>query len=163
MNIIKDFEAIRDIPYRIPTWLDEVDNCCNGKHKILKDIFTKNWFKVRYRICSFLWSTIDIPKEISNISHNDYSTHLYLEVYINNWVIIDATWDIGIKNLFHINNWDGKTDTQIAVRPLEIFSPEKSAEIMENENNEEILNDLSINWKFYEAFNNWLVENREFK
>lgn len=92
-----------------------------------------------------MWSTIDIPKEISNISHNDYSTHLYLEVYINNWVIIDATWDIGIKNLFHINNWDGKTDTQIAVRPLEIFSPEKSAEIMENENNEEILNDLSIN------------------
>jgi len=76
------------------------------------------------------------------------------------WVTVDAAWDIGLKNIFHVNEWDGKSDTEIAVKVLEIFSPEKSAEIMDGENNDDLLSDLKINGGFYKVFNEWLDKNR---
>ena len=161
MNIIEAFEIVRDIPYRIPLALGEKDVCCSGKHKLLKDLFIKQVFEVRYRVCSFLWSSISLPNKISNISHNDLSSHVWLEVLINGkWIIVDATWDIGIKNILHVNEWDGKSNTETAVKPLEIFNPQKSAYIMNSNNNEKILNNLKINGEFYRAFNDWLAKQR---
>jgi len=161
MDIIKVFKTVRDMPYRIPLALGERDVCCGGKHKILQDLLSKEGFEVRYRVCSFLWSSMDLPDKISNISHDDMCTHVWLEVNIDNeWVVVDATWDIGLKNIFHINEWDGKSNTKIAVRPLEIFSLQKSAEIMGSENDEYILNDLKTNGEFYKALNDWFAEQR---
>jgi len=161
MNVIKSFKTVRDLPYRIPLALGEKDVCCSGKHKILKDLLVKEGFKVRYRVCSFLWSSIDLPEKVLNISHDNNSTHVWLEVNINNeWIVVDATWDSGLKNIFHVNEWDGKSNTEIAVKPLEIFNPQKSADIMDNESDEEILSDLKTNWEFYKAFNDWLNEQR---
>lgn len=161
MTIIKAFKTVRDMPYRIPLALGKKDVSCSGKHKILKDLFAEQGFKVRYRVCSFLWSSIDLPSEVLNVPHDDLSSHVWLEVEINNeWVIVDATWDIGIKNILHVNEWDGKSNTETAVKPLEIFTPQKSADIMNGENDEDILIDLKINGEFYEAFNNWLVKQR---
>ncbi|MCX6739793.1 MAG: hypothetical protein NTZ49_01020 [Candidatus Parcubacteria bacterium] len=161
MDIKSVFKTVRNIPYRIPVVLGEKDDCCSGKNKALKDLLNKQGLEVRYRVCGFLWSTIDLPKKVSKIPHDDYSTHLYLEALINKkWVIIDATWDIGLKNIFHINKWDGKSNTEIAVKPIEIFSPQKSADIMNSENIEEMKKDRKVNGRFYEAFNNWLNEVR---
>lgn len=161
-KLIADFKTVRDIPYRIPLTLDEKDNCCSGKHKLLKDLLIKQGLGVRYRICSFRWSSINLPEKVSGISHNDLCTHLYLEVLIDGqWIVVDATWDSSIRKILHVNEWDGKSDTEIAVQPIEIFSPKKSADIMNNENNDEILSDLRINGEFYRAFNDWLEENRK--
>ena len=161
MNTIKAFKIARDIAYRIPLSLDEKDDCCSGKHKLLKDILEKQGLEVRYRVCSFLWSSIDLPEKVSSVHHDDNCTHVWLEVFINGeWVIVDATWDSGLKNIFHVNEWDGKTNTQIAVKPIKIFSPQKSEDIMNHENDEDILNDLKINGEFYKAFNDWLEEQR---
>jgi hypothetical protein len=158
---MKIFETVRDIPYKIPLSLDEEDTCCSGKHKLLKDLLTKQGFKVRYRVCSFVWSSMNLPDKVSRIPHDENSQHIWLEVLIDNrWVTVDATWDIGIKKIFHVNEWDGQSDTEIAVQPLEVFTPERSASIIENESDEDILNDLRINKDFYEAFNNWLAEQR---
>ena len=161
MDIIKAFQTVRDMPYRIPLALGEKDFCCSGKHKILKDLLIRQGFEVRYRVCSFLWSSIDLPSEVSDVPHDDLSSHVWLEVLIDGeWIVVDATWDSGLKNILHVNEWDGKSNTQPAVKPIEIFSPQKSADIMNNENDEDILNDLKINGEFYKAFNDWLEEQR---
>lgn len=161
MTIIDAFHTVRDIPYRIPLRLGERDVSCSGKHAMLKDFFTSQGLEVRYRVCSFLWSSIGLPDKVSCVPHEDMSSHVWLEVFMSGeWIIVDATWDAGVRNILHVNEWDGASSTQTAVKPLEIFSPERSAEIMGSVNNDEILNDLNRNGEFYAAFNTWLAENR---
>lgn len=161
MNTVEAFRTVRDMPYRIPLALGEKDVCCSGKHKLLKDLFEKQGLEVRYRVCTFLWSSIDLPEKVSNVHHDDNSTHVWLEVLINDeWIIVDATWDYDLKNIFHVNEWDGKSNTEPAVKPIEVFSSQKSADIMNNESDEDVLNDLKINGEFYKAFNVWLEEQR---
>lgn len=162
MNFIKKFNEIRDIPYKIPLSIHEKSQNCCGKHIELKKYFEKHWLEVRYRVCSFLWSSIHLPEKVKNIPHDDYSMHVYLEVYIENkWVAVDATWDSEIEDILLVNTWDGKIDTKIAVEPIEIFSLEKSKEIMQNPDNQEILDDLEKHGEFYKVFNNWLEEVRK--
>ena len=58
------------------------------------------------------------------------------------------------------DEWDGKSDTKIEIKPIKIFTPEKSSEIVKNQNKDVITRDLKINGKFYQAFNEWLDKNR---
>ncbi len=161
MSIIRTFEKVRDIPYRIPLSLNEEDDCCSGKHKKLYDALTTQGYEVRYRVCAFVWSSLNLPFELSNVPHDNDCTHTYLEIKIDgSWKILDATWDKLLK-IFHINEWDGKSGTEIAVKPTRIFSPRKSLEIVMNSQTEEaIKKDLEINGKFYKGFNEWLDKNR---
>ena len=162
MNIISIFKTIRDMPYKIPLSLKEKDNCCYGKHKRLKNLLIKQGLNVRYRVCSFLWSSLDLPKKLLDIPHDDYGLHSYLEVLINGkWIIVDATWDIGLKNVFHINEWNGKLDTEIAVKPIKIFTLRESEDIMNGKNDDETVDDLGMDLEFCKAFNNWIEENRK--
>ena len=161
MDLISLFNSIRDIPYRIPLKLDEEDNCCSGKHEKLFKLLTKQGHKVRYRVCVFLWSSLNLPPELKNIPHEAHSTHTYLEISLEvNSKILDATWDKGLKNLFHINNWDGKSNTEIAIKPAQIFTPEKSLQIVNNQDEKAIKKDLKINGEFYKGINKWLDKNR---
>lgn len=161
MNLISLFNLIRDIPYRIPLKWGEQDDCCNGKHRRLLKTLAEEGYKVRYVVCVFLWSDLNLPDELKEIPHENDCTHVYLDIFLNNsWVTLDATWDKCLKKVFAVNEWDGKSDTTIAVKPIQTFSPEKSARIMTNQNEESINKDLEKNSKFYEAFNNWLVEIR---
>lgn len=76
-------------------------------------------------------------------------------------MIVDPTWDIGLKSIFSINEWNLNKNQKIAVKPIKKFSLKKSADIMNNEDDQEILDDLKINGKFYKALNDWLAEIRE--
>jgi hypothetical protein len=90
------------------------------------------------------------------ISHENITTHVYLEVLIkNNWLDVDATWDSGLKSIFTINQWKG-VNNAIAVHIIKKFSLEKSQEIMDNENETEITKDLKLNGEFYKKINIWL-------
>lgn len=162
MDLISVFNSIQDIPYRIPLKWGEEDNCCSGKHKRLLTLLAKRGYKVRYRVCVFLWHSLNLPPELEKISHDANCTHTYLEIYLNNsWKILDATWDIGLKSLFYINEWDGKSDTKIAVKPIKIFTPKKSLDIINSQNEKAIKRDLKINGVFYKEFNKWLDKNRK--
>jgi len=162
MDLISLFNSIRDIHYRISLKWGEEDNCCSGKHKKLFKLLIKKGYEVRYRVCVFLWSSLNLPPELEKISHGDDCTHTYLEIKIDgDWKILDATWDNRLKGLFHINEWDGKSNTEIAVKPTKIFTPQKSLEIVNNQNEEVIKKDLQINGKFYKEFNRWLDKNRK--
>lgn len=157
MNLLKKFKEIRDIPYRIPLSLSENDDCCSGKHMLLKEYFDENWIESRYRVCSFLWSTISMPDELRRLPHNDYCTHVYLEVLIDwIWIDLDATWDLGIGDYFNVNEWNWKNNTKIALRLLKKFSIEESKIIMEEESEQDILDDLEKHYDFYKWFNEWL-------
>ena len=161
MNKIEIFNKIRNIPYRIPLKWGEEDNCCSGKSEKLFDLLTKEGYEVRYRVCVFLWESINLPEELQKIPHDKDCTHTFLEIKIDGeWKVLDSSWDKGLKNLFHVNEWDGKSDTQTAVKPIKILSPEKSLEIVNEQDEEVITKDLEINGEFYKAFNEWLEKNR---
>ena len=158
-KLTKIFNQVRDIPYNIPLSPKETDYCCSGKHKIFKQLLENLAYQVRYRVVSFTWDSLKLPTEIFAIPHENSSTHVYLEIFIDNqWQDVDVTWDIGLKSIFPINQWNGGKNI-IAVPVLKKFSSKKSQEIMDNETEEEITNDLKINGKFYEAFNWWLESN----
>jgi len=162
MDLISIFNSIRDIPYSIPLTWEEEDNCCSGKHEKLLNLLKKEGYEVRYRVCAFLWSSLNLPPELESIPHDKDCTHTYLEININgDWKILDATWDKGVKNILQVNEWDGKSDTKIGVKSIKIFTPQKSLEIVNNQNEELINKDLEINGEFYKGFNEWLVKNRK--
>ena len=163
MNIIKEFNKVRDIPYRIPLSLEEPDDCCSGKADKLFKIFKDGGYNARYRLCTFRWSSLNLPKELQDIPHDDNSSHSYLEIEIDGkWKIIDVTWDKGLKGLFVVNEWDGKSDTEIAVPCIECLSPEKSLGYIKHVSTPEaIMSDLKLNGDFYKAFNKWLDDNRK--
>lgn len=156
-NFLSDsFILFRDIPYKIPNSISDIDCCCNWKHRLYKDFLEKKWLYVRYRVCSFLWSDLNIPWDILKLT-DDFSTHVYLEVFINwKWIDVDLTWDSLILKKFKINNWDWENNTQIAVTPKEIYSIEKSQEIMKNIDYIELDNYFSKNKLFITYLNNWI-------
>ena len=79
------------------------------------------------------------------------------------WKVLDATWDKGLVGTFEINEWDGKSSTDIAVKAVEVFSPEKSLEIVNNQDEELITNDLKLNGNIHAGFKTWLEEIRNTK
>jgi len=162
MNIVEEFKKVRDIPYRIPLSIEEPDECCTGKTDMLFRIFKKGGYDVRYRLCTFRWSDLNLPKEIQGIPHDDESSHTYLEIRIDGeWRIIDATWDRKLKGIFNINEWDGKSDAEIAVPTRECLSPEKSLGYIKHTSTPEAITaDLKVNGEFYKAFNEWLETKR---
>jgi len=156
------FNSIRDIPYRIPLSLNEPDQCCTGKCQLLKQKLTQAGYQVRYRVCTFSWNSLDLPPSILNIPNRDLATHVYLEILLKHiWVTLDPSWDAGLKDIFPINEWDGFSNTELAVPLTQIFYPAKSAEIMRRYNDQAILKDLKINRQFYQAFNEYLEKERK--
>ena len=131
-DIVKEFKKIRDIPFRIALSPRESADDCLGKAERLFKVFKKYRFEVRYRVCMIKWSTLNFPKEVTKMPHDDNCSHTYLEVKTNGkWKIIDATWDKGLKNLFPINEWGGKSDNKVAIPCFKILSPEESSEYKE--------------------------------
>lgn len=162
MNLVSLFNSIRDIPYKIPLKWEEEDNCCSGKHEKLFNLLTKNGCNVRYRVCIFLWSSLNFPPELEKIPHSGECTHTYLEIKIGGiWKILDATWDSKLKDIFNVNEWDGKSVTGIAVKPIQIFTSKKSLEIVSNNSKQDMEKDLQINGQFYKAFNDWIERIRQ--
>ena len=159
---IQIFESIRDIPYNIPLIADEKSCDCVGKNQLLKTALEEMGLDVRWRICTFVWSEMNIPKNILEVNHDDNASHAYLEININGlWNAVDATWDKKLSPVFSIGEWDGENATEIGVQCKEIYSPEESEEIMLSLNNtnefkKAFEEDFAINGKFYRAFNDWL-------
>ena len=164
--LVKEFEGVRDIPYRLPLSTTERNDSCAGKTTLLFKRLTDLGYDCRYRICSFRWSDLDIPAEVINIPHKDDSTHVYLEVEIDGeWKNVDPSWDRSLNKILPVNNWDGKSDTQVAVPALELYSTEKSGEFFEQEElsaeSKKIIEErIEKNGPFFRAFNDWLAVNR---
>ena len=63
-EIIKAFNEVRDLPYHCPECLEEEDYRCWGKHRILLKRLLELGYKVRLRVCDFIWNEPKLPEEI---------------------------------------------------------------------------------------------------
>ena len=116
---IKLFNSIRDIPYLIGQ--KEVDASCYAKTKILGDLLIRTGLNCQVFYCQFLWKNLRIPKKLLDLTKKPYSRHYFLKVYIperKKWVYVDPTWDKGLRTKFKISEWDGLSNTILAVSPL---------------------------------------------
>lgn len=111
----KLFLAVRDIPYRIGT--RQNDASCVAKTKLLGELLSRIGLKCQ------VWKTVvrreetKISTELLKLAPRPTVDHFFLKILIpekNDWKIVDATWDSGLKDLFHINKWDGVSDTKLA-------------------------------------------------
>lgn len=159
-QISEIFNKVRDIPYYIPITLKEDDFCCSGKSLLLKKELDKIGIESRFSVGWFYWSSMDLPISLMNIPHDEDCTHTWVEIYLNNkWIKLDPSWDSKLSSILPIAQFDGENDTVLAVKIEEYFSPEKSKEIVANQEKEgskEIIEDLERNRNFYKAFNEYL-------
>jgi hypothetical protein len=151
-DAVEYFRFVRDIPFRLPMSADEPDYTCVGKHIVLKALLSSLGFEVRYATCEWLWSSLDLPKSLKEIPHDDSCGHVYLEVYNKEqkrWMNVDATWDKRIAQKLPISEWDGRNDTRIAVKPTKMLK--EKIDKLERSNFEKV-----ADRQFLEAFNRWL-------
>lgn len=156
------FEEIRDIPYSIPESFTLQNTWCSWKAILLKQKLENLWITCHYRVCDFYWDTLNIPDNILKIPHDNYSTHVYIEMnFDGKEIILDPTWDMWLKDIFQINIWDKQNSTDIAVSYNEIFSIEKSTLIMENINECDFQVYMNRNKDFCSALNNYFDQVRK--
>ena len=167
VDAVSYFAYVRDIAFRMPLSVGEPEYNCWGKHVVLKNLLSSLGFKVRYALCRFSWNSLDIPESLKQIPHEDVA-HIYLEVYNKEearWMTVDATWDKGLVSKLPVSEWDGRSDTAIAVKPIERLKPIETQEEFDKWSDlpsEEkwlslpMSSPLKVNGKFYEALNQWL-------
>lgn len=125
---IKLFIAIRDIPYRLS---DGRHNCsCSAKTKILGEIFMRLGLNCRVAKCKFKWEKLRMPKSLLNLrrklGEEMISEHTFLRVFIpesKQWITVDPTWDKELSSVFPVADWDGLTDTILAVKTNHFTEP----------------------------------------
>ena len=151
------FRFVRDIPYGLPGY------DCYAKNSVLRVLLESSSFKVRFAVCEFYWKDLKLPQKILAVPHEEKCTHTFLEVKSGQkWLKVDATWDSGLKDVLEIANWDGKSDTLVAVPAIKFYSQEKSQKQVILEASEEFLKrDWKANGKFYQAFSDWLAKRRK--
>ncbi|MDP8298602.1 MAG: hypothetical protein P9L88_01660 [Candidatus Tantalella remota] len=133
---ISVFDHIRDILYYMdpalfdlekgPTkMLEQCDGSCTPKHYLLGEMFGLLEIEVKYLTFRFRWDDMDVesPKEVRALASVIPDTyHLACRVMLDGkWVLVDATWDTGLKESgFPVNEkWNGFADTVLAVKSLE--------------------------------------------
>lgn len=165
MSIVEEIRAIRDIPYRIPLALEEVDHCCIGKHRLAKKVLERHGYVVRFRLGEFLWSKMKLPSDLLRIPHEDLCQHVFLEYkHGEEWRVLDITWEQPLMSVLPFVDWDGASSTALAVPVDKRLSPEESERIMSLEG--EALRkatdeDLGKSGSFYAALNTYLEGVRE--
>jgi len=161
-DIKEIFERVRDIPFRIPTRFGEQDFSCTGKCKILYDRLLGVNQLACYRVCSFLWDDLPLPDYLRRTPHDEECTHVYMEVFLGDRCVrVDPTWDKKLGKVFGISQWDGESDTVIAVKPTRVLSLEEGLDLIADDYTKDAIErDLVKNGQFYGAFNSWLEKIR---
>ncbi len=173
-KIVRVFEIVRDIPYgdiqpRSPekTW-KEKKGPCSTKNIILFDVYSAMGIPVRKWMCSFEYKKSRKFTQQMNflLDRPIIVLHTFIKIKIGKkWVIVDATNDpcleiIGAKVQ---SNWDGKSDTLLAVKPKEFFHvkdiDKKKQEFYSYETNLQKEN----RQKFMKLFFEWIDKVREQK
>ncbi|MFP3945386.1 MAG: transglutaminase domain-containing protein [Archaeoglobaceae archaeon] len=135
-KLVNIFKKVRDIPYgtlgsgsRDPLKVYRNNRgTCSGKHFLLRDLFLSLGMKVKDMVCFHYYSqmprSIDYPPQLMQLLEDNKGVpdyHNYLQVYNGDWLTVDATFDYPLKDYFVVNEWDGKTDTRLSVKPVEMW------------------------------------------
>jgi arylamine N-acetyltransferase len=160
------FRLARDIPFRTALSIQDQGYACVAKPEILDRMLQTLGLESRHIICKFNWEDLGVPDDVLEHDHETPETHEYLEVYLpeeDKWVKVDPNWDSKIQHPeIPIAEWDGKTDTKLAVKPVETLSPEESKEFIEQDSTKEARKDyFKRNREFFKAMNQWLESLRK--
>ncbi len=141
-KVVKLFERVRDIPYgdigsRDPKDVYEQNKgTCSGKHELLKELYQELSIEVKDFITMHKFNNlkVDFPDEIKAILNRTQivDPHNFFKIKRDNkWITVDSTWDKPLKTLgFPVNeNWDGKTDMELCVVPIELFEAKNPIEL----------------------------------
>jgi hypothetical protein len=134
VNLAKNlFNTVRDIPYRIPLKLDDPNNSCHGKSILLHNLLKSYNYNSRIMLCTFKWSDLRIDDSCKKLIVKDVEHHYFVELNLDSrWIKLDTTIDSGLGKKLPINDWDGKSDTKIAVVPIKFLSEEESSKILKS-------------------------------
>lgn len=132
-QVISLFEKIRDIPYGSIGSRDPFEvyrnntGTCSGKHELLKTLYHELGIQTQDYIAMhrFIDMPVQYPERIVEILKRSdiIDPHNFFKILVDEkWVTIDVTWDKPLHSYgFPVNeNWDGKRDMQICVKPLTI-------------------------------------------
>ncbi len=146
------FEVVRDIPYSL--WNNKPDYNCVVKNDILMNLFENMGLECRRRVCIFHWEDLPIPDYVLKHPHSDPSYHEFLEVNIDDsFIRVDPSWDALLAPKFPVNRWDGESNMDIAVDPIEILPVEDSQRVRDKISENEY---TDTNDKFYFELNRYL-------
>ncbi len=158
-RIAELYKKVQNVPYYC---LEEKDftklfelnkGSCAEKNTYLGEAYKKFGLDVKYYLISFNWSRLPIPSYVLEKLNDIIGKHLALKAKINeNWLWVDATWDPPLEKAgFPVTkNWEGTSDTKLAVKPLKIveFEPEQKFKV-------------STSLEFYKELNNYLERIRK--
>ena len=131
-QIVKFFEIVRDIPYGLYTPISPENTwrhkkgTCSTKNLILKDLYLAIGVPVRVWMCSFaFYPSEKFTDEMNGLLDPPIIVHhTFLKIELDGkWIIADATHDLFLKTFgFNVvENWDGKSDTLLAVKAIDYF------------------------------------------
>lgn len=175
-KLVAIFENVRDIPYgtigsgsRNPLEVYRNNRgTCSGKHFLLRDLLLSLDVKVKDVVCIHYYSqmprSIDYPPKLAQLLGDNRGVpdyHNYIKVYNGGWLTLDATFDYPLKDYFVVNEWDGKTDTKLSVKPVEVWEVEDPEGFKIN-----MLNKLPVEIqqgrkRFLQKLSRWLEKLRE--
>lgn len=158
------FRFVRDIPYYIAVG-NEQDYSCATKPIMLERLLTLLGLRCQRILCKFAWGSLELPRRILSIPHDEMDTHEFLRVLVpetKKWVNVDPNWDSGIRNPnLPIAEWDGIHSTKIAVPATYTFSKKESDRINAEEDPPKARRAyLKRNRKFFRAVNKWVETQR---
>lgn len=95
-----------------------------GKHRILFERLKTAGCTVRYRVCTFRWDALGLPKEIVAQAPKEIDYHLFVEVNLDGkWICLDCSNDSALGRYY---TWDGESNTKLLVPALQILTPQES-------------------------------------
>ncbi len=159
------FQFVRDIPYHIGLNDADANYNCVSKAEMLGQMLAGIGIKSRPIICTFDWTETPLPADLLAMPRDPGETHQFLQVFVprtKQWVNVDPTWDKKLTSAgFAIAEWNGQTDTILAVKPHVIYSPNDTLRVMAEENNPDIAAKHMVkHTPFYNGINQWLQKQR---
>jgi len=157
------FIAVRDIPYRIPLKFDDPDNSCHGKSILLNNLLKSYNYNSRIMLCTFKWSELRIDDSCKKFIVKDLQYHYFVELNLDGrWIKLDTTLDSGLKRKIPVNDWDGFSDTRIAVVPIKFLSEDESRKILKSSLSMKYFREkMKSNGRLYKRLNEVYQEIRE--
>lgn len=156
------FQSIRDIPYRLPEFLnDEAPQCAYKSQRLISELGAIG-YKTRYRVAEMDWSESLFPKHITALHPSHIvPTHMYLEVMENGeWRPLDASWDIGLSEAgFPIAQFDGTNSP--GLRLTKLYTIEEAEDYLKLWSDQRKVEEYFLSaGLFLKAANAWLSDIR---
>lgn len=146
------FGHIRDMPYTqypglgIQDWmrfvLEKGRGSCTPKQSILNAMFRRLGIAVTYLTCPMRWADqpLDFPRELRQLAGKLPTVcHLAAKARLTDvWVLVDATYDPPLARIGAPVNldWDGLSDTRLAVVALDVIEHDTEQEHIDFRNNQ---------------------------